>query len=143
MAEGGAVATLHLSNATAEPLFIWLEPWVDELWLPPRSQLTLHTVVQGAAEWPEVEGNADAGLTIWGVGGSILQVEINGEAQDTLSARHTAPGFGALTPRKFVETAFGALPRSPAWWATQAVAGQAWLAVALADQALSPAPHRD
>ncbi len=65
MPEAGAVATLRLSNATAAPSFIWLEPWVDELWLSPRSELTLHTVTLGELQWPEIEANDDEGLTIW------------------------------------------------------------------------------
>jgi hypothetical protein len=112
MPEPGAVATLRLSNATAAPLFIWLEPWVDELWLPPRSELTLHMTVRGESQWPEVEANADQGLTIWGAGGSTLRVEIDKALQDTLSARHASPDLGALSPRKFIGIAFGAFPEA-------------------------------
>lgn len=112
MPEADAVATLRLSNATAMPLFLWLEPWVDELWLPPRSELALHTVMSSEPQWPEIEANDGDGLTIWGVGGSVLFVEIDNVVQDTFSARHASPDFGALTPRKFVGIAFGAFPEA-------------------------------
>lgn len=112
MPEPGAVATLRLSNATAAPLFIWLEPWVDELWLPPRSELLLHSATPTPAEWPEVEANDDDGLTVWGVGGSTLIVEIDGVRQDTFSSRYVSPDLGALTPKKFIGIAFGAFPEA-------------------------------
>ncbi|WP_137861793.1 MULTISPECIES: hypothetical protein [unclassified Sphingomonas] len=128
MPEAGAVATLRLSNATAAPLFIWLEPWVDELWLPPRSELTLHTVTLGELQWPEIEANDDEGLTIWGVGGSTLRVEIDNVPQDTFSAGYASPDLGALSPKFFVNTVFGAFPQArPGGHPLQPVRRRGWL----------------
>lgn len=128
MPEAGAVATLRLSNATAAPLFIWLEPWVDELWLPPRSELVLHTVRRGAQEWPELEANENDGLTIWGAGGSTLRVEIDGVLQDTFSARLASPDFPEMSPRKFVGAVFGAFPQArPGGKPWQPVRKRGWL----------------
>jgi len=104
--------TLRLSNATSTNLSIWLEPWVDELSLPPRSELALHTLVAGGEpQWPEIEISENV-LTVWGVGCSTLTVEIDGVAQDTVSASQASPDFGALGARGFIETVFGDFPEA-------------------------------
>src|SRR3954464_15215055 len=76
MAEPDAVARTRLCNATGAPLRIWLEPCVDELWLPSRSELALLvTAKQGAMpEWPEIESSDDT-LVIYEPGNSLMRVE--------------------------------------------------------------------
>ena len=113
MNEAAAVASVHLSNATAAPLSVWLEPWIDEFALPPRSELALHvTMPSGQAPmWPEIDSAEDL-LTIYGPGGSLIRVEIDGVVQESCSATMMAPNLGPLTMRSFVNMAFGDFPEA-------------------------------
>jgi len=109
------VASVHLSNATAAPLSVWLEPWVDQFILAPRSKLALHVTMPNGHEerWPEIECT-DAMLTVYGPGESLIHVEIDGVAQDSCSASIIAPDLGPLTTRSFVDIVFGDFPEARA-----------------------------
>jgi hypothetical protein len=100
---------VHLSNAQASDMPVWLEPWCDELNLRPREVLTL--LVEGDDEGPEIEFAEDL-LVIYGAGGTRLQVLIDDVKQDTGSAVLTAPGGGDLSTRDFVGMVFGNFPET-------------------------------
>lgn len=104
-----AANRVHLSNAQAADLAVWLEPWCDELSLRPREVLTL--LVEGGDEGPEIEF-AEECLMIYGAGGTRLQVLIDNVKQDTGSADLTVPDGGALSTRDFVQTVFGNAPEA-------------------------------
>jgi hypothetical protein len=110
---GAAVGTLLLSNATADPISIWLEPWADECTLAPRSELSLEVTTPdgGAVARPEIE-SSEGLITIWGSGGSLIRVTIDGIEQKTGSAIIPSPDTGALSPRAFIEMGFGNFPEA-------------------------------
>lgn len=98
---------VHLSNAQASDLPVWLEPWCEELNLRPRQVLTL--LVEGGEAGPEIEFAGEL-LVIYGAGGTRLQVLIDDVRQDTGSAELTVPDGGALSTRDFVGIVFGNFP---------------------------------
>ncbi len=107
------VAAVLFSNATAGPLRIWLEPWVDEFMLPPRSELALHVTMEDGRDpiYPDIECT-DELIAIYGAGGSLIRVLIDGVEQEGASARLASPDFGALNARSFVQTVFGEFPEA-------------------------------
>jgi hypothetical protein len=110
---GPAAVSVRFSNATAAPLSIWLEPWVDEFELPPRSELALHVTVSQSQvpEWPDLEFS-DRLVTVYGPRGSLMHVEIDGVGQDSCSATIPAPDMGSLSTRSFVDILFGDFPEA-------------------------------
>jgi hypothetical protein len=88
-----------IRNDRDVPLAVWLEPWAEELQIPPGKSavFTAHSEIEGALE---VEGHAP--LTVFGWSGSELVVEIDGE----VVWRSYAPAF-ALAPGRSLKDYLG------------------------------------
>ncbi len=104
--------TIALSNAGANPLNVWLEPWAEECEIPYRGELSM--IVTGdeiTRIVPDVEQTKDS-LVVWGTGGTRIEILINGELQDTVSAAVTSPDIGGLETKEFVNLVFGDHPKT-------------------------------
>ena len=55
---------------------------------------------------------SDSLVTVYGPGGSLMRVEIDGIGQDSCSATIPAPDMGSLSTRSFVDIAFGDFPEA-------------------------------
>jgi hypothetical protein len=103
---------VSLCNAGTTPLQVWIEPWCDELVVPPRGELTLKVDGDCDVEWePELEAT-DHGLTVWGVGGRRIRFLVNEIEQDTRSAVITPPSFGNMETKTFINVVFGNFPET-------------------------------
>lgn len=110
MIDGPEEQSVHLCNSGASALTVFLEPWAVEFVLPTRGTLTLRCSGHEAADvLPEIESTDDL-LTIWATGGSRIAVLIDGVDQDSFSGGYIAPDMGRLSPKAFVNLAFGDHP---------------------------------
>jgi hypothetical protein len=100
-------AALRLSNCRPSDLLLWLEPWCDEVTLPPRAELTL--VIEGNGPAPEIEQIEDH-LVLYAGGGTRLRVYVNGIEQDTASSLIAVPDSPELSTRESVRLLFGGFP---------------------------------
>lgn len=106
------VIEVGLCNAGAKNIVVWLEPWCDEFVLPAHAELSLRAEGEpGTGVEPLIEA-AEHGLTIYGVGNSRLRAFVDGVEQDTASAIITAPDFGPMGSRGFVDIVFGDFPQT-------------------------------
>jgi hypothetical protein len=108
-----AVGKVSLSNAGSTPLDIWIEPWCDELGLPPRSCVSFETVpFEIGMPLPELEIE-DGRLVVWASTSGNLVVAIDGVEQDTGSRSIVLPGEMFEMPMKeFVSMVFGGFPET-------------------------------
>lgn len=100
---------IHVSNSTADMLTTWIEPWCDELTLPPRSVLSLsaRNLAGEEALPPEIE-RCDDRLAIWAVAAGTLIATVDGIEQDTGCRGIELPAALFEIPVKsFVQLAFG------------------------------------
>ena len=112
MAASGHQTTISLCNAGEAPLMIWLEPWCDEFFLSPRCELSLEIDSNDEIEMePELEVS-DHGLTIFAAANTRIRIFIDGEQQESASASITAPDFGPLSSKGFVDAVFGNFPQA-------------------------------
>jgi hypothetical protein len=112
MAKAGHQTTISLCNAGETPLAIWLEPWCDEFLLSPRCELSLEVDSGSDTEAePELE-TSEHGLTIFARANSRTRVFIDGEQQTSGSVSITAPDFGPLSSKGFVDLVFGNFPEA-------------------------------
>lgn len=94
---------LSFTNDGAEPMLVWLEPWADELQLPPRS--TVRFMAANGEGVGELEQAHDQ-ITLW-ANADIVQVFIDEVLQETASASIAAPA--GLT-KAMLHTVFHAQP---------------------------------
>lgn len=112
MAETGRQATISLCNAGEDQLLVWLEPWCDEFLLSPRGELRLEVDSDHETEVePELE-ISEHRLTVFAAGNTRIRVLIDGEEQESGSASITAPDFGLLSSKGFVDLVFGSFPEA-------------------------------
>ena len=113
MTDSPAAEWVSFSNAGEAPLSVWLEPWVDEFALRPRSAITLYaTMPEGRTpESPDIDCTEGL-LTVYCPASSMIRVEIDGVAQESCSATVAAPDLGVLSTRSFVDMVFGAFPET-------------------------------
>jgi hypothetical protein len=105
----GRGGTIALSNALPSDLRVWVEPWCDELYLPPRAELSLQ--VEGEGEDPDIDALQDY-LVVYGAAGTRLRIFIDSVEIETGSTCSTVPAAGNLSTRDFVELAFGHSPEA-------------------------------
>lgn len=100
-----------VSNASVTAIPVWIEPWCDEMLLPPRSTLTFEPA--GDEEMlPEVEV-VDERLIIWAGGPGTAVVTIDDVRQDTGSAIIALPPeLFALPVKSTMMTLFGRFPQA-------------------------------
>lgn len=87
-----------VSNAGSNPVYLWLEPWADEVEVPRGATATLR-IVDGNAQSHSLEIE-DTGehVVIWAASGDCLEVYVDGVLQHTGSASIPVPdGFGTST----------------------------------------------
>ena len=111
-AETGHRATVSLCNAGEAQLMVWLEPWCDEFSLAPRGELSLevHSDEETDVE-PQLE-TSEYGMTVFAAANTRIRVLIDGEQQKSGSASITAPDFGPLSSKGFVDVVFGNFPEA-------------------------------
>ncbi len=96
-----------VSNATSAALTVWIEPWCDELTLPPRSTLALCSGAGRCADSVADLEILDDRLVIWATSPGTLIVTIDGFVQDTGSRKIDLPPELVEVPvRTFVNIAF-------------------------------------
>ncbi|MET1111922.1 MAG: GNAT family protein [Allosphingosinicella sp.] len=103
--------TLTFHNGRAETLRLWLEPWADEIEVPPASRVDLvaeRLAGPAAAEFEMTSEN----LAFYAPGDSRIRILVDGVQVDTGSASIAAPDAGALGTRGFVQTVFGNFPEA-------------------------------
>ena len=103
-----------ISNASSEPLTVWLEPWCDEFDLLPKATLSVEVDVPDglAAALPEFE-ITNATLVIWAAGPGTLALAIDGVLQDTGSSMiELDPVMFHLPVKDFVQVVFGDQPQT-------------------------------
>ena len=103
-----------VSNATAAPMDVWIEPWCDELILPPRATLSFEPRPPEGVEpsLPDLE-MVDGMLQIWAASPGRAIVEIDGVEQDTCCGSVELPAEIFTIPiKKFVDVAFGQFPEA-------------------------------
>ena len=119
-----------VSNGGSQPLAVWIEPWCDELTLPPRATLgccMLDAPVD--APRPELEVNAEGTLVVWASTPGRMVFTVNDVVQDTGSRMIVLPAnLLAMPVKRFVHIAFGKSPEArpagvllswhepPSWW---------------------------
>ena len=109
MTEAEEERVVRLSNARETELMVWLEPWCDEIILPPRAEVAMVVVGHGAL--PELV-TFDSHITVYGAGNTRLDVQVNGVKQDTVSSEIVSPDTEALSTREFVDLVFGSFPET-------------------------------
>lgn len=105
------MSSIQTSNGTTAPLTVWIEPWCDELVLPPRSELSLTPQPDdGHGIMPDIEVIDDR-LVIWAMTPGTLTVTIDGVVQDTGCRTIPLPAelFG-IPVKNFVGMVFGGHP---------------------------------
>lgn len=105
------MSSIETSNGTTAPLTVWIEPWCDELVLPPRSELSLTPQPDdGHAIMPDIEVIEDR-LVIWAMTSGTLTVTIDGVVQDTGCRTIPLPAelFG-MPVKNLVGVVFGGHP---------------------------------
>lgn len=105
------MTSLRISNGTPMPLTVWIEPWCDELILPPRSELSLSPQSDGGHDiMPGIEAIDDR-LVVWATTPGTLTIAIDGVVQDTGSRTIVLPAELLDIPvRNFVDIVFGGHP---------------------------------
>lgn len=133
--------TIQVSNASSLPLTIWIEPWCDELALPPRSTLSLCAHGdESDASVPNIEVIDDR-LVVWATAAGILIVTIDGIEQDTGSRTIALPPeLFDLPVKTFVNTVFGGQPAARAAGAPLLAARSSWLLIRLLRSAKAVLP---
>jgi hypothetical protein len=113
MVGGASLAEINLCNALPRPLQLWFEPWAQEFELPVRAVLTLRcSAAPDIDPSPTFEAIHDDALTVWGAGGSLIAVLIDGVDQDSFTSHLMAPDAGPLSPKAFVDLVFGDHPEA-------------------------------
>lgn len=103
--------SLSVSNATSAALTVWIEPWCDELTLPPRSTLAL---VSGDSRHGDGVADlevVDDRLVVWATAPGTLSVAIDDILQDTGSRMiDLPPELFEIPVKTFVSTVFDNQP---------------------------------
>ena len=103
--------TLTFHNSRAETLRLWLEPWAEEIEVPPGSRVDL--VAEGLSKPATAEFDMTSeNLAFYAPGDSRIRALVDGVQVDTGSVSITAPDAGALGTRGFVQTVFGNFPEA-------------------------------
>ncbi len=99
--------SIALSNAQADPLNVWVEPWAEDYVLEKRGQLELLVSAQEVQPGvPLIE--IDRGtLVVWAAGGTRIEVTINGASQYSASSQLDCPGSGDLGTKGMIGALFG------------------------------------
>jgi len=104
----GGFGALTFHNRRAGTLRLWLEPWGEEVGVPPGSRAEL--VVDGAPAGGAAELEVTSeNLAFFAPGGSRVRVLIDGAQANTASASIAAPDMPGFGTRDFVHTAFDGL----------------------------------
>lgn len=87
-----------VSNAGSSSIFLWLEPWANEVEVPTGATATLRIVNDSVqSDSLEIEDTGEH-VVIWAAGGDCIEVYIDGVLQDTGSASNPVPDmFGTAT----------------------------------------------
>lgn len=135
--------TLTFHNSRAETLRLWLEPWADEVEVPPGGRVDL--VAEGLAAQAEAEFEVTSeNLAFYAPGNCRIRVLVDGVEADTGSASITAPDAGSLGTRGFVHAVFDNFPETrPAGISEGAARAPDRLAAAMEDADLSLEPLRE
>lgn len=64
-------------NGTGKPLIVWIEPWCEEISVPPNSTLIIRQ--EGVAEGDETIVEPRADMLVFWCGGSAYTAELDGE----------------------------------------------------------------
>lgn len=115
-----------LSNPGPGSLAVWLEPWAEEVEVPPRSTIALATPNEFAGgDKIEVEWTPDH-LVIWANSPTTFHISVDGAARPTSSASNPSPeGLN----KQMLSLAFANLPdarlagrqaetQRASWWRT-------------------------
>lgn len=108
------MTSVSVSNASSDLLPVWIEPWCDEVAIPPRSYLTYEPVPPEGMEaiLPDLEIESGR-LVIWAACPGTAIISINDVAQDTGSREiPLAPEMFEIPIKNFVELAFGDQPQA-------------------------------
>ena len=99
-----------MSNAQADDLLVWLEPWAEEFLVPARSwvMLEMSNASAGAAP-PEVDLTATQ-VTVWATGGGLVKVSIDGIVQPSGSALVAFPDVPGFSTKTFLNLVFQGHP---------------------------------
>lgn len=103
-----------ICNAGPDSLYIWVEPWCDELDLPPKSWLSYESRCDNEVIGtpPEIDMD-DEGLVIWATGPGTALISIDGVVQDTASRTVDLPqGMFGMPVKSFVNSVFGEFPEA-------------------------------
>lgn len=103
-----------VSNGGADPLSVWIEPWCDELVMPPHSTLSCATL-DAPTDGPvaDLELNAEGTLVVWAAVPGRMIFTIDGIVQDTGSREIALPaGLLAVPVKQFVNIAFDQHPQA-------------------------------
>jgi len=96
-----------ISNTQSCDLLVWLEPWAEEFSVPYRSRI-LFEINSPASQnnFPEVEVEKEW-IVVWANGGDLIRVSIDNVFQHSSSAEIVVPDIPNLSPKQFLQTAFG------------------------------------
>ena len=73
------MAVQRITNGGSEALPVWVEPWCDELLVPPGSTLTLTYELHADQDDHSSVEATDAGMIFW-CGGRMYRAELDGKA---------------------------------------------------------------
>lgn len=99
-----------VSNAGPTELLLWLEPWADELSVPQRSTATLKVINPNSLNAEVAAEQTEDHIVIWGNGGDLIEVYIDGALQESASAMVRFPEFPGMQTRDFLQIVFGNQP---------------------------------
>lgn len=105
---------ISVSNGSANPLTIWIEPWCDELSLPPRSTARFESSDKATDDVKAVEIEAVEGrLVVWPFIPGTITVSIDGALQRTdCYTIPIQPEMLELPVKSFIELAFANTPQA-------------------------------
>ncbi|MDG2512566.1 hypothetical protein [Sphingobium yanoikuyae] len=99
-----------ISNLGPDGLFLWLEPWADEIEVPSKSTATFRIVnAQSPRDKLDVEDTGDQ-IIIWASGGDCIEVDVDGIRQVTGSATIPVPEEMGISTKELLGVLFSNQP---------------------------------
>jgi RimJ/RimL family protein N-acetyltransferase len=136
----GGLATLTFHNRRDAELLLWLEPWAEEVPVPPGSRIGLE--LSGLSD--DGEGAdfdvTDELLAFYAPGGTRVRVLVNGVEVDSASRQLTSPPARRFGTRGTIELMFGNCPQARPGGASFDTCAEDQLATPMSDGDLSLEP---
>lgn len=106
--------TFTFHNSRGNDLRLWLEPWAEEVAVPPGSRVDLVLEGDGEAEAADAEAPFEVSeeyLALFAPGGALVHVFIDGVEQDTLTTQ-IRPPRAPIGTRATMQALFGWVPEA-------------------------------